>query len=252
MIHCVTPEWLPLLQQLLARNDWYACRIGCLLDSYGLGYPFAAFFVQVTEDGHPVGAAARYYHDMTLLLTDDSDTNEWQSMITMWGCRSLLCDRVLQPERPSDTLTVMTLTQLLPPPDVPQGLVMTDTPDLKALWALLKRCEAADFAVPSYEDFLLDLSHKLRHGTAVCRVLQQAQQPVAAAMTVAQTAHAAILGGVAVDPSFRRQGLGTWCVRSLCQTLSGRTVYLMRDPQRHALFYRRCGFADTAACTLTY
>lgn len=253
MIRYVDAALLPSLLALLdTDNSLYACRIGCLLESYGLGYPFAEFYLQLNDREQPVGAAVRYYHDMTLLLTGGSDTDEWRSMVPLLGVHSLLCDRPLLTDRPAATLRVMALTQTPMPPAVPEGMTVTDQPDLKALWSLLKSCEAADFAVPAYEDFLPDVSHKLRHGTAACCVLQQAQRPVAAAMTVAQTKHSALIGGVATDPHFRRQGLGAWCVRTLCHTLAGRRIYLMRDPNRHARFYEQCGFEDTAACTLTY
>ena len=185
MIRFVDTSLLPLLRQRLTDRNLYACRIGCWLDSYGLSYPFAEFYVQVNAQGHCTGAAARYYQDITLLLTDESDTDEWRSWLNLIGFRSLLCDRPLLPTLPAEDGTVMTLTQpVLSVPVPPKGFTPTNQPELKALWPLLKRCEAEDFAVPAYEDFLPDFSHKLRHGTASCCVLFSHNQSCAAALKV--------------------------------------------------------------------
>ena len=248
MIRYVDDTLLEQLQQFLTEHrSIYACRIGCCLQSYGLHSPFDSFYLQINEQDNVIGAAADYYHDLTLLLTAESDLDEWRCWAEMTGFHSLLCDTPLLPDYSIETGAVMTLTHPLPAPSLPTGFTVTEQPDLKALWHLLKSCENTDFAVPAYEDFLPDISHKLRHGTAVCRVLQKNGYMMAAAMTVALTEHTALIGGVATAPDYRRQGFGAYCVRTLCTDLNGRTIYLMRDIHRHADFYQQCGFETTAS-----
>ncbi len=255
MIRYTDESLLPSLEKFLSAagtDDVCACRIGCLLESYGIRYDFAVFHLQITEKGAITGAAVRYYHDMTVFLTDESDTDEWRSFLRMTGFHSLLSRQALLSERSAEPVTVMTLTKPVPtlcPP--PKDFTLTCEPSLPALWQLWKRCESSDFAVPPYEDFLPDISHKLRHNTARIHALLHGGKPAASAVTVSQTAYSAVIGGVAADTDYRRRGLGSYCVQSLCHSLSGRKIFLMRDPRRHARFYGRLGFEDTASFCLT-
>ena len=91
MIRYVDDTLLEQLQQFLTEHrSIYACRIGCCLQSYGLRYPFASFYLQINEQDNVIGAAADYYHDLTLLLTAESDLDEWRCWAEMTGFHSLL------------------------------------------------------------------------------------------------------------------------------------------------------------------
>jgi len=248
MICFVDEKTLPLLLQFLqTENNIYSCRIGCLLQSYGIGYDFALFYLQTDSLSRPVGAAVKYYADITVMMTEESDLSEWQEFIQMYGFASLLCSRPHLTDCCCEEGVVMTLTS--PPEDtlpLPEDIQQTEDPNLSSLWQLLKSCEADDFQVPSYEDFLLDFSHKLRHNTAKCLVLTHHGQPAAAALTSALTDRSAIIGGVATDRHFRGQGLGSCCVTGLIRRLQNRTIFLMRDKALHERFYHALGFENTA------
>lgn len=252
MIHFTDENALPSLRRFLKQQNIFACRISCLLQSYGILYDFLSFYIQTDENGAPVGAAAKYYADLTLCLTSQSDLDEWREFVTMSGAHSVLCEPTLFADKSCQTGTVMTLKKSRDQRSItlPQGYTLSCQPDLKALYQLLKGSEAEDFRVPAYEDFLLDLSHKLRHNTAACAVLLYRDTIAAAALTVAQDERSAIIGCVTTARPHRRKGLGSFCVSALINMLHDRTIFIMRDKDRHETFYLQLGFENTSSFTL--
>ncbi len=229
------------LRTLCAVPSIYTCRIMCLLDSYGIGYDFVQFWVQYTENNQSTSAIVKDSGNVTLYLTEQSDLVELTEFLQVIGFASVLCDRALPLQCSVESGIIMTKTE----PTEQQSYRSKPTDDLKSVHRLLQTCQNDDFAVPGYEDFLLDISHKLRHQTAQCVALTVHDKPVATAMTVAQSKSSAIIGAVATHPQYRRQGLGADCVLHLCELLDDRTVFIMRSPTRNEAFYQKLGFENS-------
>ena len=245
MISRVDNNNLPMLEGFLSgQKNIYSCRIECLLRSYGLKYDFCAFHIQTDINGNVTSAAAKYYSDMTVCLTENSDTDELSEFIMFSGFSSLLCSKALPFGVPSESGIIMELKRDVPEKILSEGMKHTFSPDLKAVWELLKSCEDKDFAVPQYEDFLLDMSHKLRHGTAHCAAVCKGEKIVSAAMTVSESESCALIGAVATDKSFRRMGIGSSCVSELCRGLKDKKIFIMRDQNKNESFYSGLGFEN--------
>ena len=246
MIRYVDEEYKDELARLVSGDDIFACRIACLLDSYGTGYPFLCFYVQTDDDGRAVSAVSEYYSDMTVMLTEHSDTAELSEFLPMRGFSSVLAERPLLTQLPCEEGVIMRLADRERLFSLsPCGAADIETqPDLRELWRLLKSCEDESFRVPAYEEFLPDISHKLRHGTALCAAAVLDGRPVGAAMTVAQSSRCAVIGAVCVKKEYRRRGLGSLCIRELCSRLGGREIYIMRDRNKNEDFYRSLGFEN--------
>lgn len=246
MISYVYDNNLFMLENFLnGQKNIYACRISCLLKSYGLNYDFASFHIQTDDSGNVTAAFGKYYSDMTLCLTENSDTGELSEFISFSGFSSLLCGKTLPIVNTYESGTVMELKVSATEQILPQGTVFDFSPPLKDLWTLLKSCEGEDFAVPEYEDFLIDTSHKLRHDTAHCIAAKSGKQFISAAMTVAESDYCAVIGAVATDKNFRKCGSGSACVAELCGRLRNKTVFIMRDENKNEKFYASLGFENT-------
>ena len=243
----------PVLSGFVERSDIFACRIACLLKSYGTGYDFADFFLQLDGSGTPTAAAAKYYSDMTVYISDACELQELCEFIGMISPASLLCpesifrsdDRALADDYLRNDCVIM--KRFLASACVTADSIISDPP-LSKVWALLKSCENDGLSVPSYEDFLPDMSHKLRHGTASVRAYEKGGELAGAAMTVSQSAGCAVIGAVAVPKQFRRMGIGSACVNSLCAGLSEQgisDIFIMREPDRNEAFYTSLGFENT-------
>lgn len=253
MIRYLTPDLLPSLKEFTASVSLCACKIACLLDSYGLNYDFACFWLQYNDRQQVTSAISRYGSDLTLQLSAQSDIEELREFLALTGYASVLSEVPVLTDASADTGVIMELTQPSSPCTLPEGLQWVTDPDPNQLYQLLKSCEAEDFSVPAYEDFLPDFSHKLRHGTAQCHAVRREsdQSLIACAMTVALSRHCAVIGGVATERSCRHLGLGSACVRTLCHGLD-RPVLLMRDRYRHEHFYTRLGFRNTGYFRIAY
>lgn len=245
MIRYITTDTLPLLKRFVSPADPFACRIACLLDSYSTGYDFASFWLQTDSQEHPTAAVGSYYHDMTVFLTENSDCEELTEFFSIRGFASLLSSRPLSLNMSWESGVLMRQIRSVPADAPLPGITVEDAPDLKEVWTLLKSCEEEDFSVPAYEDFLPDISHKLRHHTAVCTGIRLENRLLASATTVAQSDSCAVIGAVAAHRDFRHRGIGSFCVASLCGKLSGKVLYLMRASHKNEGFYQGLGFKNT-------
>ncbi len=267
MIYFVDHERSNDLKVFVRQRNIYACRIACLLESYGTEHDFARFWLQYNDMGEVVSAVASYYADASVLLTDKSDLQELAELIEMMGCASVLSRVPLFKEKgEADSGIVMSLCEdrisdkLSYKSTAPEMKIIHE-PDISMVYRLLKGCSGEGFEVPAYEDFLLDMSHKTRHGTALCTALMYEGKLISAAMTVAQSKECAVIGAAATDKAYRGHGCGSICVRELCTRLTemyrspGHTdmknrIFIMRSRDRNESFYNKLGFVNIESFSL--
>lgn len=247
------------LSEFVSGRNVFACRIACLLKSYGTGYDFADFYIQLDGNERPTAAAVKYYSDMTIMLSDGFDRQEILEFIGMTAPASVLCPETLVLNFPmilTEGFTrhdcVIMKRKPSPQTDTDNKNIVSDPP-LKNVWQLLKSCENDGLSVPAYEDFLPDMSHKLRHGTASIRACIKENILAGAAMTVAQSESCALIGAVAAAKQFRRQGIGSACMNALCSSLYGQginDIFIVREPDKNEAFYTSLGFENYGKAVL--
>lgn len=223
------------LRKLICENNIYACKIACLFESYGLKYDFAEFWVQY-ENNMPVTAISKFYGDMTVFATDKTDYDELKEFLLITGFSSVLSEREIFPESYSGIVMEKFSAN--------QDITVDVASDLNEVYRLLKSCESDTFEVPCYEDFILDMSHKIRHGTALCVGVHENGKLVSTAMTVAQSKNCGIIGAVATDKNYRHSGYGGICVNALCSLLNDRKIFIMRNEFENEHFYISLGFKN--------
>ena len=255
MIYYVDHERINELKDFVRQRNIYSCRIACLLESYGTNHDFARFWLQYNDKGKVVSAVASYYGDSSVQLSEQSDVQELAELVEMMGCASVLCSRPLLAGE-SECGIVMSLCEDEKKDAVPSGeMQIVHEPDISMVYGLLKSCSGDGFEVPAYEDFLLDLSHKIRHGTALCTGLMYKDRLISSAMTVAQSEECAVIGAVAAEAEYRGRGWGSVCVRELCTRLTERyrsmghphtknRIFIMRSKDRNESFYKKLGFIN--------
>jgi N-acetylglutamate synthase-like GNAT family acetyltransferase len=215
----------------------FGCRIQSAAAAYGVNEPFAQFWTQE-------GKAALCKLDDVLILDDNgADFDELKEFIAMTGANRLLCDlsaakklglpvavhgqimfyRAKQPARPS---TVFELN-----------------PSLREVHALLSLCATDTFLTPEFESFYMDMSHRIRHNTAVAVGVRQSETLVACAICSAHTADSAVISAVAVSPALRHKGFGYTALTALIAQLPQKDIYIFREETENEEFYRAFGFA---------
>ncbi len=109
--------------------------------------------------------------------------------------------------------------------------------DIKSLFAILSECGMAD----NYEDFMLDLSHKLRRGLASYDIIDDKSCAISSYVTD----EFAVLTALATSPKYRNQKLATRALNKLETKLNGRKILLMKEKDKNNGFYEKHGYKIT-------
>lgn len=234
---------MPMIAALCNMGGICACRIQCLIESYGRYENLLQLWVQYDGVNNPTAAAAKYGADMTVLLTDKADIAEIREFVGAVCAASVTSERQIFDGSESGIVMRLYGKSYWQYPG--KGISIDFSPELNAVHKLLEQCRGESFVCPSYEDFILDTSHKLRHGCACCCAVIHDGIPISYAMTAAMTDSSAIIGAVCTHPDFRKQGYGSLCVGSLIEKLDGREILLMRANGENEKFYQKLGFENS-------
>lgn len=242
MIYFVEKSRLDDLKKFCQKQNIYSCRIRCLLDSYGLNFDFVQFWLQYGKDKKITSAISKVDGNITVQITENSDIPELKEFFEVTGFTSVLSERCFFDNKKTVENIIMELKN--PKEKTVFGLKTVINPDLKEFYNVLLKCQNKKFIVPKYEDFLIDVSHKVRHNTALCLGLQKNNSLVSVAMTVSQSKNTAIIGAVATDSNFRRLGYGGYTVIKLAELMGKRKIFIMRDKHENESFYKSLGFEN--------
>lgn len=232
----------------ISNNNPFACRIISLYNSYSPELAFVDYWMIAEEkSGKCVGAIARSGTDFIVFLTDACDIEEISSFMRVAGASSVICDgkyeldiygsksvtgSVLQREKEFETL---------------ENELNIIEPEIKEAYELIVKCADENFKPPLFEDFYVDVNHKLRHKTMRMYGIKEDGTLVAVAMTVAESENGAVLGAVSCDPEYRKRGYGSNIVKYISNRLinENKTVYLHRAENANVYFYNNLGFEET-------
>ena len=229
----------------LKADDPFACRIISLFSCYPPQFVFVDYWLIRDDVSDEVtGAIARNGSNFILLLTEATDLEEVSSFMRVAGASGVICngEYVLDLNRPSFSGPVLVSSEISET-DCGTELI---APDINEAYELLAGCADDYFHPPAFEDFYVDVNHKLRHN-AISLVGVQADGMLAAiAMTVAESDKGAVLGAVACRPEYRKHGYGSQVVRSLTARLlaQNKRVYLHRAQDANVSFYEKLGFRE--------
>lgn len=120
-----------------------------------------------------------------------------------------------------------------PPTDI------CESPYLPSVYTLL---QAHFEGISSFNAWYPDVSHRIRHECSRIACVMNDNKVVSTAMTVAETEGACLLGQVATDPAFRRQGLAGKCIKSLISKCEGKELYILPANENAAKLYQKLGF----------
>lgn len=242
MIYFVDEGRFTDLKNFCTMQSIYSCRIMCLAESYGLKFDFVQFWLQYDENNSVTSAISKYDNAVTVQTSENSDIPELTKFLEIIGFGSILSDINFFSNRKVTDGIVM---ELVNPQrkDVSNAEVIIN-PDLNEIYKLLTECQSEKFIVPKYEDFLLDISHKIRHNTALCVAVRNSGKLISSAMTVAQSKNTAVIGAVATVPQFRKCGFGGIAVMSLAEMLENRKIFIMRNKDENENFYKSLGFEN--------
>lgn len=229
-------------------SDPFGCRILGALNSYSGKLSFCRLWFQ--EESELVLGLL----DDVLLVTGENlrilsceQVEEMRAFVSFCGARTMVCPSWMAPFLPGKKKTegrILTRGRMLAPEEAAVSDASEGEWKIQELYHVLEACRSRWFPVPPFEPFYLDISHRLRHGTAQAAVFKENGRMVAVAFSSAYTTDMAILSAVAVLPSFRRKGLGKEVVFRLFGKLPSRTVCVYRADPENKEFYASLGFQE--------
>ena len=221
--------------------DPFLTKIRSLYDCYGTQYDFARFYTQFIKE-KPVSYLSLFEGNACLYLTADSDFREIEEFVWFSGGASVIYNAEFPLEFNSGEEIKGDVLQYNKRGESPSESVTE--PDIKAVYEVLKSCEAEDYAVPDYLPFLSDMTHRKNMGKCALSGIEKDGVLVSCAMTVSETKNAVVIGAVGTRPQYRRQGLSRQVVIALSEKYAARNrcVFVFSSNEYNTRFYENAGF----------
>lgn len=215
------------------------------LIAYGTEYDFAESWVQRESDAGEAAVTAfisRFYGDVTVCAIPTADRAELEMFLRTIGYSGLVSNIPLF-DIPVDG-HVMCLEQgnACTASVSNDKTQITDNGSLKEFYELLSK-NYPDNVFSRYEDWLVDLSHRVRHGVTETAVLSCDGENVATASALSITDRAVLLGALSVNPNQRGRHFAHTLVKHFADKFRDRTVYIMCKPDKIGL-YEKAGFEN--------
>lgn len=215
--------------------DLFTVRINALAAAYGFSYDFARFYVQSDEDGDLTAIISYLDNDATLAFLPEADFSELSFFFKTIGYSSLLCKEGFEFDAYYNDGVIMRSVKYF---DVAPGMgVFDEYPKLMDLFNFI------DYDKQDFESWYVDLSHRIRHGTAKAVALTVEGEIVSSGIFSSITDDGAVLTSVNTKAAFRHMGYGSALVKKMTADI-GRTVFLMREKDRNEEFYIKSGFIN--------
>lgn len=234
--------------EAIAGIDPFACRIISLYNSYQPELVFVDYWTLINDETKECGGAiARNGSAFIIFLADENCIDEVSSFMRVAGATEIIYDYKYELDLSFGKLSSgVILKKNDCYNDIDKELEYYE-PHIKELYSLIEKSTDENFVPPLFEDFYVDVNHKLRHRTMrVCGVKKDGVL-VSAAMTVAESSHCAVIGAVACDPNYRNQGYGTAAVKYIVNLLASenKEVFLHRAENANYAFYEKLGFVQS-------
>ena len=203
-----------------------AIRILSLYESYGCNYDFLRFYKQEIN-GDITAIISVMDNNATLCLIDDRDTDEIIKFISAIGAKTVFCEKEIALEK------------------VEQGDIMLfnnfeitnrslNEVRLKNVYDVM----STYFAMPDFNAWYPDISHRIRHGGAVA-----VEKEYGCAIAL-KSSIGALISGICVKENSRNKGHGSVILQGLINTCGSNKIFALVEKDGPKQFYKNNGFFE--------
>lgn len=227
-------------------------EIEALMKTYGFNTSFALFWIQEL-DGKITAAVSKVDYHVIIAAEDGFDSQELKEFLTVIGFSSLLGERQILEDldfKISEKGFIMKYKPTISSYENSSSLTFNCEPPYRKIYNLLKEPDVFGESIPSYEDWLCDLSCRVRKSCA--RVLfREREECISCGMFTFESDFGAVIGAVATHKDFRSKGYASDMVKELCAAAKSenKDVFLMCREDKIP-FYKKLEFEITGEFSL--
>ena len=228
----------------LCQGTIIGTKILCYILAYGFDRDFSEVWI-IEEDDKVTGVLAKFYDDISLLLSDGADIEQVSVFLDMFYYRTLMCDSSVGNALGFSACMQKNGYRFCGETSCNDIDFLTED-DMKPAYDLISKEIPGSFGSDreAYLSFLSDFTFRQRRGFArgVCSHFEGKVSSVA--LTSSETDNAAIISGVACDRNLQKKGLGKKTVLSLVNLLSEekKMAYVIALNESAEGFYEHIGF----------
>lgn len=233
MIELISTDDLQLFENL-PKDDPFAIKLKALYKAYGTDTDFL-YFYKITDLSFEKALICRMNGVVTVSAFDEYDNAELYCFCKFFGCT--LEGRNLDAEE-NITMECGNIISFRNVDCESEPCLM----DIKSAYDVMLSADSSSVTLPMYDDFYVDMSHRIRHGISLIYGTYEENQPIGAVLVSHICDDSSLISGVALKKEYRGKGLGKQIVMSVVasENKNGRTVYLMCIDELTD-FYLKCG-----------
>lgn len=224
----------------------FATRVKGLLNAYGEYNGLCDVWYQLI-DKTITAYIVRYGGEFIADIYSGADFEEILNMCRIAGGNVLLCKKVNMGGLVGD---IMRLEELHNCESKFEDIFeFSENVNLYDYYELLKVNKSKSFIVPEFDDFYVDLNHRLRKNTAYILGLYKDNKLISCCVATAVDKTSAVIAGVATLPQYKKMGYGTAVVTEFCKKLTYKNItdiFLQRDKNENLSFYKNIGFENVS------
>ncbi|MEE1077328.1 MAG: GNAT family N-acetyltransferase [Acutalibacteraceae bacterium] len=220
----------------------FATRVKGLLNAYGEYNSLCDVWYQLINEDI-TAYIVRYGGEFIADIYSGADFEEIINMCRIAGGNVLLCKKVDMGGMFGDVMRLEKLQSF------ENSFEFSENVNLYDYYDILKANQSQSFIVPEFDDFYVDLNHRLRKNTAFILGLYKDNNLISCCVATAVDKTSAVIAGVATLPQYKKQGYGTAVVSEFCKRLTYRNItdiFLQRDKNENLNFYRKIGFENVS------
>lgn len=232
-------------EYIKTHNTIFAIKIYARFKNY-IGQEIVDIWVQIT-DNKPVALISSSDGYVNLDVTEKCNFDEIITFLNTIGYRTLSFDSsVKQLGTSTKSGSVMKLNNYIYSHFISSSYdyeILLN--DYKSAYEVLKSAESDNFLIPSYEQFILDMSHKVRNKAGDILIIFKDNIPIATSSVVYKCEFGAVIGAVAVKKDYRHLGLGQAIMNETVNIIKKdgiKSIFLQCNNKYTENFYKSFGF----------
>lgn len=225
--------------------------IGPIL-SYGVGFDFSRLWIQTADESGGgcklTAVITDFYGNLAVFASDDADREELVTFKHVMKPLGFISNIPIESEPCGAVMRLLPGESCIAEPSKYEHSVVSSTEEgrfdretfLEYHDLLMKRNKTA--AVSDFDEFYVDVSHRMRHKTAEYTLLQAEDIYVSTAAALVISDKSVFMGAIATREEYTGKGYAKTLIKYICEKYRDKTIYLMCKYDKVA-FYEKAGLS---------